>query len=446
MNQYPDFLEERKSVWSVIGRIHSKRGGGKIMFLDLVEGSDKIQIFLEKASLENFDTLKKVLDNGDIIGVTGWLFVTKQGELTIHVTDCRLLSKCLIPIPFGKEKDGEHFHGLEDTDQRYRRRHVHLNVDTDQLELFKSRSLIISHMRGFLGLQGFYEVETPILQPLRGGANAKPFETHYEAVEQDMYLRIAPELYLKRLLVAGFDAIFEIGKNFRNEGIDTTHSPEFTMLEAYQVDRDYIDGMDFVERFLWTIASAHGCDDLLHGKYERISFMEALRARGFEGNDLESAKQFAEKNGLEVAKGNHYAQVLDLIFKKLVVKETIQATFFYDYPIETSPLAKQKADDPSIVERFQLVCNGLELVNGFSELNDPFEQRKRFEAQLENARSGDEEAMPLDEDFLEALEMGMPPAVGFGIGIDRLVMVLKGSESIRDVILFPTLKKENNDE
>jgi len=424
-----------------IGRIHAKRGSGRILFLDVYQDGSKIQVFLEKNSLNDYDTLKKVVDTGDVIWVSGSPFRTAAGELTIKANQCRVISKCLLPIPFGKIKDDEHFSSLEDVEEQQRKRHLHLMVNPEEMETFRARSVIIRALRTFMEQEDFLEVETPVLQPLRGGAIAKPFATHHNALEQDMFLRIAPELYLKRLLVAGFNRVYEIGKNFRNEGIDTTHNPEFTMLEGYSIGMDYQQGMLLVESLLCYVSSQSSDNAFDPEKpFKRIKFFDALTGIGLPPDALpEESKQFAKRHGLDVD-GCHYAQVLDQIFKKLVVRKTDEPTFFFDYPAETSPLAKQKTDDPLLVERFQFVWKRMELVNGYSEQNDPFLQRKAFEEQAKNSMAGDQEAMPIDEDYIEALEYGMPCACGFGIGVDRLCQLLLEKDNIRDVILFPTLR------
>lgn len=448
-------LTESNSEVEVHGRIYSKRGKGKIIFLDVYDQSGKIQVFLEVATLgeETFENLKSTLDMGDIVEVRGTMFRTPAGEITVKATHFAILTKCVLPPTIGKTKDGEHLFALADTEQRYRQRYLHLMSVPEDRELFIDRSKIVAFVRRFFEGYDFIEIETPILQGLQGGANARPFVTHANALDQDMFLRIAPELYLKRALVAGFERIYEIGKNFRNEGIDTTHSPEFTMLEAYWTYANYKDMEMLVEMLVGRLMAMFNFEDVEEA-FSRIDYLAAFDkvaekfnysgprvAEMFKLEDhdrLVAIHTFAEAVDVEVGKDESFCKVVDLVFKKHVVKGDLfgERPFFVEHhPVEISPLAKRCKDNPQLTERFQLIWNRFEITNGFSELNDPEDQRRRFEEQHKDA-----EAMPLDEDFLTALKFGMPPAAGIGIGIDRLVMILTHQENIRDVVLFPTMR------
>lgn len=443
-----DFLEGNLHEVSIAGRIIMFRDFGKASFAHLQDSSGRIQVYFRKDVLgEKFNILKKI-DIGDIIGVRGRLFRTKTNELTVEVKDYVLLTKSLRPLP-------EKWHGLRDIELRYRQRYLDLIVNPQVKEVFQKRSAIIKSIRDFLEREGFIEVETPMMHPIPGGAAAKPFKTHHIALGIDLYLRIAPELYLKRLLVGGYDKVFELNKNFRNEGISTKHNPEFTMLEFYTAYKDYRYLMDFTERLLTDVAMKV-CNSLkiTYGEHEidltppwkRVSWKDALLEKGVPGEvikDYNYAVGWARSKGIELKEGLSHGKVLDEIFKEVVEPYLIQPTFVIDYPVELSPLAKRKKDDPDFVERFELFIAAREIANAFSELNDPFDQRERFLKQLEAKLKGDEEAHPMDEDFIRALEYGMPPAAGEGIGIDRLVMLLTNSPSIRDVILFPQLKPES---
>ncbi|WP_460177817.1 lysine--tRNA ligase [Thermodesulfovibrio hydrogeniphilus] len=440
-------LENQSINVSVAGRIILLRDFGKAAFAHIQDSKGKIQIYLRKDILgEKFQFVKQ-LDIGDIIGVEGRLFRTKTNELTIEVHNFEFLSKSLRPLP-------EKWHGLKDIEARYRQRYVDLIVNPSVKDTFVKRQQIIKYLRKFLENEGFLEVETPMMHTIAGGARAKPFKTYHEALDMELYLRIAPELYLKRLLVGGFERVFEIGKNFRNEGISTKHNPEFTMVEFYVAYKDYNWLMDFTEKLLSYITEkVCGTLQVQYGEhvidftppFKRISMYDALKEKGVPEEILKDenlAKKWAKEKKIEIPNEASLSKVLDEIFKELVEPELIQPTFIIDYPVELSPLAKRKRDNPELVERFELFVAGRELANAFSELNDPIDQKERFLRQLEERLKGDEEAPEMDEDFIRALEIGMPPAAGEGIGIDRLVMILTNNQSIRDVILFPLLRPE----
>jgi lysyl-tRNA synthetase class 2 len=434
----------------IAGRLLALRAHGKLTFADLLDGSGKIQLMarintLGQEAYERFGDL----DVGDLLGVEGTVLKTRTGETTVEVRQFWLLAKALRPIP-------EKWHGLKDVEVRYRQRYLDLIANPSVREIFVKRALLLRAIRQFLDERGFLEVETPILQPVYGGALARPFITHHNALDMDLYLRIAPELYLKRLLVGGFERVYEIGRNFRNEGIDARHNPEFTMLEAYQAYADYHDIMRLVEELIAFVAQSvlgtttityqgHTID--LTPPWRRLSLMDALKeVTGIDflafRNDDERARAIGRQLGLSIEPTDHWGRVLDEALKKKVVPTLIQPTFLLDYPVEISPLAKRKPDDPTMTERFQGFIGGLEVANAFSELNDPLDQRERFEMQQRLRERGDVEAHPLDWDFVTALEYGMPPTGGLGIGIDRLMMLFTNSPSIREVILFPLLRPE----
>ena len=425
----------------------SKRVMGKASFCHVQDLTGRIQVYVARDSVgeDEYKAFKK-LDIGDIVGVTGTVFKTQTGEISLHATDVVLLSKSLKPLP-------EKFHGLTDTDTRYRQRYVDLIMNDDVKDTFIKRSKIITEIRKFLDGQGFMEVETPMLVSNAGGAAARPFNTHFNALNEDVKLRISLELYLKRLIVGGLERVYEIGRVFRNEGVDTRHNPEFTLMELYQAYTDYHGMMDLTEnmfRYLaekvcgtTTIPYAEAMIDL--GKpFERITMVEAIKK--YSGIDFDSietteeAKALAKEKGIEFEERHSRGDIINLFFEEFVEEKLIQPTFVMDHPIEVSPLTKKKPSDPRYVERFELFIYGREMANAYSELNDPIDQRERFQAQEEAFAAGDEEANHTDEDFLNALEIGMPPTGGIGYGIDRLVMLLTNSPAIRDVLLFPTMK------
>ncbi len=440
-------LEADPAAVSAAGRVVSMRDFGKGCFATIQDATEKIQVFFSKGVLNDKYALIKKLDIGDIIGVQGKLFRTRTDELTIEVGDFVLLCKSLRPLP-------EKWHGLKDVELRYRQRYVDLIVNPQVKDIFAKRSSIIKALRDFLETNGFIEVETPMMHQIPGGAAAKPFCTHHNALDIDLYLRIAPELYLKRLLVGGYERVFELNKNFRNEGISTKHNPEFTMIEFYMAYKDYNFLMDFTEKIfgyiaekaLGTLKVPYGDDIIdLTPPWPRVPLLDALRQKGMPDEavtDRDKAFAWAREKKLDIETNASHAKILDEIFKEFVEPELVQPTFIIDYPVELSPLAKRKPDNPVLVERFELFITSREIANAFSELNDPADQKERFLKQVEAKDKGDEEAHWMDEDFVRALEYGMPPAAGEGIGIDRLVMLMTNSQSIRDVILFPQLKPE----
>ena len=437
---------ENKDV-CVAGRIMSKRGKGKVSFLDLHDKTGKIQIFAKFDDLgeEEYGFLKK-WDIGDIVEVKGFVFKTQMGEISVHAKAVRLLSKSLKPLP-------EKFHGLTNTDLRYRQRYVDLIMNPDVRDTFVKRSKIISSIRRFLDAQDFIEVETPMLVANAGGAAARPFFTHSNALDEDFKLRISLELYLKRLIVGGLERVYEIGRVFRNEGVDTRHNPEFTLMELYQAYTDYNGMMDLTEKLYRHVAQEvlgtttityNGVEMDLGKPFARITMVEAVKQyAGVDFNEIatdEEAKAIAKEHHIEFEDRHKKGDILSLFFEEFAEEHLIQPTFVIDHPIEISPLTKKKPEDPNYVERFELFMNGWEMANAYSELNDPIDQRERFKAQEALLAQGDEEANTTDEDFLNALEIGMPPTGGIGYGIDRLTMLLTDSPAIRDVLLFPTMK------
>ena len=429
------------------GRIVSHRDHGKTTFLDLRDESARVQIYLNQKVLgeEAYGAIKD-LDLGDFAGVEGNLKRTRTGELTVFASTYTILTKSLRPLP-------EKYHGLTDVETRYRRRYLDLVANPDVMGVFRNRVAMIAAMRDWLIGRGFLEVETPMLHPIPGGATARPFITHHNTYERDFYLRIAPELYLKRLIVGGFEKVFEINRNFRNEGVDTRHNPEFTMLELYEAYQDYLGLMDETEQlFVHTIQAVLGTTSFDYqgekidatAPWKRIKLFDAIRK--YASIDLEStrdrdeAARLAESAGVEIDGAMGYGKIVDEVMSARVMPHLVQPTFLYDYPVEISPLAKKKRDNPALTERYQVFMGRLELCNAFSELNDPIDQRDRFMEQVKQREGGDEEAQYLDDDFIHALEVGMPPTAGLGIGIDRLAMLLTDSGSIRDVILFPQLR------
>ena len=432
----------------VAGRMMFKRKMGKASFCNCMDKSGKIQIYVARDTLgeEAYDEFKKYLDVGDIIGAEGEVFRTQTGEISIHAAKLTLLSKELKPLP-------EKFHGLTDTDIRYRQRYVDLIMNEDVKETFIKRSQIIKEIRNFLDGRDFIEVETPMLVSNAGGAAARPFETHYNALDEDVKLRISLELYLKRLIVGGLERVYEIGRVFRNEGVDTRHNPEFTLMELYQAYTDYYGMMELTESMFRYLAEkvcgstkfTYGDIELDFGKpFERMTMNECIKKYSDVDFDTiatdEEAKALAKERGIEYEEFHKKGDIVNLFFEEYCEEKLIQPTFIMDHPLEISPLTKKKPDDPTKVERFELFINTWEMCNAYSELNDPIDQRERFAAQDALADAGDEEANHTDEDFLNALEIGMPPTGGIGYGIDRLVMLLTDSPSIRDVLLFPTLK------
>lgn len=435
---------------TVCGRIMSKRGMGKVSFVDLHDRRGKIQIFTKIDAFEDEEVYKawQKLDLGDLVEVKGEVFRTQRGEISIRNEGYRLLSKSLRPLP-------EKFHGLQDTDTRYRKRYLDLIVNPEVRETFEKRSKIIATMRQVLAKKDFIEVETPILNLIAGGASARPFITHHNTLDLDLYLRIAPELYLKRLIVGGFERVFEIGRNFRNEGMDVRHNPEFTMVEMYQAYTDYNGMMELAEELLSESCKAvnngalkvtyNGQEINLAPPFRRLSMIDAVKEyANVDFNTIptkEEALAVAKAHQLEELKDSmSWGDILNLFFEVYCEDKLIQPTFIYDYPIEISPLTKKKADDPRLVERFELFIAGTEFGNAYSELNDPRDQRERFQEQLRRRSAGDDEANLPDEEYVEALEYGLPPCGGLGMGIDRMVMLLTDNSSIRDVLLFPTMK------
>ena len=443
-NKYDEF--EGKTV-SIAGRVMSKRRMGKIGFGDLLDFTGKIQVFARKDVLgdEEYDRFKK-LDIGDIIGVTGVVFTTEAGEISVRAEKIMLLSKSLQPLP-------EKFHGLSDPDLRYRQRYVDLIMNEGVRDTFIKRSKIVASIRNYLNGQGFLEVETPILVANAGGAAARPFETHFNALDEDFKLRISLELYLKRLIVGGMEKVYEIGRVFRNEGLDTRHNPEFTLMELYQAYTDYHGMMDLTENMYRHVAmevlgtttlSYGGVEMDLSKPFERITMVDAVKK--YSGVDfgnihtLEEARKAADEHHIEYEDRHKKGDILNLFFEEFAEEHLIQPTFVMDHPVEISPLTKKKPDNPEYVERFEFFMNGWEMSNAYSELNDPIDQRARFKAQEELLAQGDEEANTTDEDFMRALEIGMPPTGGIGFGIDRMCMLFTDSPAIRDVLLFPTMK------
>lgn len=447
VERYADF--EGKIV-TVAGRLMSKRVMGKMSFADLQDGTGRIQLCVKRDEMgeEPYKKYKK-LDIGDIVGVTGEVFTTQKGEISIRTTSVKLLSKSLRPLP-------EKFHGLTNQDLRYRQRYVDLIMNPEVKRTFQMRSRIMTAIRNYLDSRGYMEVETPILNTIAGGAAARPFITHHNTLDIDMYLRIAPELYLKRLVVGGFEKVYEMGRLFRNEGMDVKHNPEFTTIELYQAYSDYVDMMDLTEDMIRTVAQevlgtttiTYQGEEIDLGKpWARITMIEAIKQ--FTGADFGQVKDAAEAEALaksigiafdEEAEALSKGEIISLAFEEKVEERLVQPTFITEYPVEISPLAKRYADNPEFTERFEVFITRREFGNAFSELNDPIDQKERFLKQVEKREKGDDEANMMDEDYVNALEYGLPPTGGLGIGIDRLVMLLTDSSSIRDVLLFPTMK------
>lgn len=450
-----DFENLENNDVNVAGRIMSLRKMGKASFFHIQDGKGKIQVFIRRDDVgeENYAHFK-LLDIGDYVGVQGYAFKTKMGEKSIHANSITILCKSIRPLPVVKEKEGETFDAFSDKEQRYRNRHLDLIVNPDVRETFIKRAKIIRGLRDHLDNMGFLEVETPVLQPLYGGANARPFTTHHNALDQQLYLRIADELYLKRLIIGGMDRVYEIAKDFRNEGMDRNHNPEFTMLEFYWAYADFEDNMNLVEDMIQSVAKSIDALQVTWGEmdidlskpFQRRPLLELLKDAT--GEDLteasvEQMKKICKSNNIEVEENANYGQMLDELMGALVEPNLIQPTFVTDYPKAISPLAKKHRNgNPHLVERFELFIGGAEFANAFTELNDPIDQRERFESQARLAEGGDEEAHPVDENFLQAMETGMPPTGGVGIGVDRLVMLLTENVTIKDVILFPAMRTE----
>ncbi|MBQ5425151.1 MAG: lysine--tRNA ligase [Bacteroidales bacterium] len=456
-----DNLPEDLKDISIAGRMMSRRIMGNASFAELQDEKGRIQLYFrrddicagEDKTMYN-QVFKKLLDIGDIIGVKGFAFRTQMGEISVHVKEFTVLSKSLHPLPIVKEKDGKVYDAFSDPEQRYRNRSMDLIVNPQVKEAFIKRTMLTNSMRQFLNAKGYLEVETPILQPMYGGAAARPFKTHHNTLDQTLYLRIADELYLKRLIVGGFDGVYEFAKDFRNEGMDRFHNPEFTQMELYVAYKDYNWMMDLVEEMVEKIAiDTNGSTKVQVGEniidfkrpWKRYTMFEAIEH--FSGIDISKMdeaelREVAKKVGVEVDDSMGKGKLIDEIFGECCESKLIQPTFITDYPIEMSPLAKKHRSKEGLVERFEAVCNGKEICNAYSELNDPVDQRYRFEQQLLLAKRGDEEAMMLDEDFLTAMEIGMPPTAGLGIGIDRLSMIMTNSVSIQDVLFFPQMRPE----
>ncbi|WP_027326909.1 lysine--tRNA ligase [Helicobacter pametensis] len=441
--------EERKDpnqTESIVGRVKFERWMGKASFIKIEDESGILQVYFSKNELEDeFEILKKHLEVGDIIYAQGFPFVTKTGELSLHATSLQILSKSIVPLP-------EKFHGLSDIELRYRQRYLDLIVNPHVKETFKMRSLIVSHIRKFFESKGFLEVETPMLHPIPGGANARPFITYHNALEVERYLRIAPELYLKRLIVGGFEAVFEINRNFRNEGMDHSHNPEFTMIEFYWAYKTYEDLIKLTQELFASLLEAlklpmqipHGDEVIDFSQVSILTYKQSLcQIGGIESEIVENPLklyEFLSSKGVEVSPSMSYGHLQSEAFDAFVESKLINPTFITEYPIEISPLARRNDVDPSLADRFEFFVGGKEIANGFSELNDPLDQYERFKDQVKAKDAGDEEAQYMDEDYVWALAHGMPPTAGQGIGIDRLVMLLTNSKTIKDVILFPAMK------
>ena len=452
---------ENSRMVCIAGRIMNKRIMGKASFAELLDSKGRIQVYLKRDDLSEGEdsTLynvvwKKLLDLGDFIGVKGFVFRTQTGEISVHALEMTVLSKSLRPLPVVKEKDGQTFDSFDDPELRYRQRYVDLIVNPGVKETFLKRATIIRTMRRILDEAGYTEVDTPILQNIAGGASARPFITHFNALNQDMYMRIATELYLKRLIVGGFEGVYEMGKNFRNEGMDKTHNPEFTCMELYVQYKDYNWMMSFTEKMLEEICiTVNGRPEVeidgqvisFRAPFRRLPILEAIQEKtGFDctGKSEEEIRAFCKEKGMEVDETMGKGKLIDELFGEFCEGSFIQPTFITDYPVEMSPLTKMHRSKPGLTERFELMVNGKELANAYSELNDPLDQEERFKEQMRLAQKGDDEAMIIDHDFLRALQYGMPPTSGIGIGIDRLVMLMTGKFAIGEVMLFPQMKPE----
>lgn len=447
LEKFDALSEEQKKV-TLAGRIMALRGQGGLLFFNLYDGTGNFQGLLKKDEMEekHFELFSELVDIGDFLEVSGTLFVTKRGEKTLKVESWKMLSKCLRPLP-------DKWSGLQDTEERFRKRYLDILMSDEVRARFVMRSKFVAELRRAFDEDGFLEVETPILQPIAGGATAKPFETHHHALDMSLFLRIAPELYLKELLVAGMPKVYEIGRLFRNEGIDVTHNPEFTTVEFYEAYADAGKHMAFLEKLLRNLAEkVTGGTKIIFGeheidfgkKFETASFFDLIeKYAGLKNPEKLSYEELvpeAKALGVEVGKGEGIEKIFDAIYKKYVRHELIRPTFVKDYLLAFSPLAKKQEKNPEFIERYQLVVGGLEVINGFSELNDPLDQRERFIEQEKNRGAGDEEAQPKDEEYIEAMEYGMPPAGGVGMSIDRMIMLFANVKNIREVILFPTLR------
>ena len=457
---FDDNLEPPREV-SIAGRIMSRRIMGKASFMELQDSEGRIQVYVSRDDIcpgedkEFYNKVfKKLLDIGDFIGVEGFVFRTQMGEITVHAKKITLLSKSLRPLPIVKMKDGQAYDAFTDPEQRYRRRYVDLVVNKGIKEIFEKRTKIFNSMREYFNSHGYMEVETPILQAIPGGASARPFITHHNALDIPLYMRIADELYLKRLIVGGFEGVYEFSKNFRNEGMDRTHNPEFTCMEIYVAYKDYNWMMDFTEKMLEKIClDVNGTDEVQVGEnkisfkapYPRVTMRQAILDKtGFDidGKNEEELREFCKVAGIEVTPSMGKGKLIDEIFGEKCEGTFIQPTFIIDYPIEMSPLTKRHRENPELTERFELMVNGKELANAYSELNDPIDQYERFVDQMKLADKGDDEAMIIDHDFIRALEYGMPPTSGMGIGMDRLTMLMTGQEAIQEVLFFPQMRPE----
>ncbi len=462
-----DFKEGEKRTVKIAGRIMSRRIMGKASFMELQDSKGRIQVYVTRDDLssagenntEVYNTVfKKLLDIGDFVGITGFVFRTKMGEISVHAQELAVLSKSLKPLPIVKEKDGVVYDEFKDPELRYRQRYVDLVVNSEVKDVFIKRSKIYASMREYFNSKGYLEVETPILQSIPGGAAARPFITHHNALDMDLYLRIADELYLKRLIVGGFEGVYEFSKNFRNEGMDRTHNPEFTCMEIYVAYKDYNWMMSFTEKMLEKIClDVNGTNKVIAGEeeisfkapYKRITMIDAIKEHtGIDITGMNEAelRDVCGKLDIEIIPAMGKGKLIDEIFGEKCEHKYIQPTFITDYPIEMSPLSKRHRDNPELTERFELIINGKEICNAYSELNDPIDQLERFQEQLSLSEKGDDEAMFIDLDFVRALEYGMPPTSGMGIGIDRLVMLLTGQTAIQEVLFFPQMRPEKTPE
>lgn len=449
-------------IVAIAGRVMTRRIMGKAAFFNLQDAEGTIQVYIRRddVGIEEYNTVfKKMVDIGDIVGIKGFVFKTRTGETTVHAEEFEFLTKTLRPIPIPKEIENENgekviFDAFADKELRYRQRYVDLIVNPEVRDTFRKRTQVVQTMREFMNHRGYLEVETPILQPIYGGAAARPFVTHHNTLGMDLYLRIANELYLKRLIVGGFDGVYEFSKDFRNEGLSRFHNPEFTQVELYVAYKDYNWMMDFTEKMIEQVAlDLHGSTKVTVGEHEidfkapwpRVPMFEAIEketGHNLYGKSLDELKPIAKELHIQIDDSFGVAKIIDEIFGEYVEPKLIQPTFITDYPVEMSPLTKKHRDKEGLVERFECICNGKEIANAYSELNDPIDQRQRLEEQAALRDGGDLEAMTIDEDFIRALEYGMPPTAGIGIGIDRLSMIMTDSESIRDVLFFPQMKPE----